>query len=799
MIRNYLKIAIRSLQKHKSFSFINIIGLSVGLASCLLIGLYINEELSYDKFHENSNRTYRVTRQFKAPDGSVGLHLSRVAPPFSEYMREDFSEIDKIGRFVDFGSLVSYQDKVFNEPSFIWADSEIADIFSFDIIEGDVMDALSSPSSVAMSKSMTLKYFGDEDPIGKIITYDNEIDLMVRAVFEDFPENASVRFELLGDFKYVNDVFGGAQALMPMWYRNMFSTFFTMKSPNDIASLKAKMPDFLVNHLGENGSVQNELVIQKLTDIHLKSNLADEQGVNSDIKYVYIFSAIALLILAIASINYMNLTTAKSANRAKEVGMRKVFGAARYNLINQFLVESILLVFMAVIIAFGITLLVLPSFRAFSGLQLDMAVIMNAPTLGLIVLFALSIGVIAGSYPAFYLTRFKILNVLKGKIASGAKSGNLRKVLVVTQFSISLILVVSTLVVFQQLNFIQNKSLGYDKDQMMIVRSNSELRENRQIFKDQLNALAGVQSVGRSIFVPTNQLLNSQGSAMVEVDGELKSTGTSLKELSVDHDFISTYKMEIVVGRNFSKLFTTDTASFILNETAIKSIGWEEPETAVGQTITYGNTRGQVIGVVKDFNFESLQSKIEPVIFTMSRRSNGAFSIKIVAENVKETVSEIEAIYGRIAPTYSIRFNFLDERFENLYSSETQRSELFTIFSGLAIFLACLGLFGLASYTVSQRGKEISIRKVLGASIKQIVGILSKEFIILIGISMILAIPVSWYFMGDWLKSYAYRISLNWTPFVIAGVIVTMIAILTISTQTFRAAITNPSKRLRDE
>lgn len=799
MLFNYINIAIRGFRKNRIFSLINIFGLSVGLCCCFLIGLYLNGELSYDKFHKNADNIYRVTRLFKSSDGTTGLHLSRVAPPFATYMRTDFEQIEKIGRFVNYGGIVKYEDKVFNEPNFLWADAEVVDILTFEAVLGDVETALTQPGSVILSETMSAKYFGEENPIGKTISYNNQTALLVRGVFKDFPSNSSYTMDLLADFSNIETAYGGREQLIKMWYRNQFTTLFTLKNSSDLDYIKSGMSAFLTRHLGENATDFAEIQIQKFTDIHLKSNLSDEQGLNGDFTYIYLFSAIAILILMIACINYMNLATAKSVNRAKEVGMRKVFGAAKGNLISQFLVESILLVFMAVLVAFGMSLLILPSFRGFTDMAFDLGALWNWSTILIVIVLSIMVGIMAGSYPAFFLTRFRILNVLKGKVASGSRSGALRKFLVVTQFTISVVLIISTIVIFQQLNFIQNKSLGYEKDQMMILSSNQEIQNNYQALKSELLKLSGVEGVTNSIFVPSNQLLNSRGTASIEVDGELKSTETGLKDLTVGYDFIETYKMELLEGRGFSENVASDSANFILNEAAVNQIGWANAQEAVGQNIEYGGIKGLVIGVLKDFHFESLQSEIQPTILALNNTFRGNLSIKLDARNIRETIGQIETLHTQFAPGFPISFNFLDDRFTNLYQSEEQRSQLFTIFSGLAIFLACLGLFGLTSYTVSQRGKEISIRKVLGSSVNHIIGILSKEFIVLVIVSMILAIPVAWYFMRDWLSSYAYRIELSWLPFVSAGVIVAGIALITITTQTFRAAMTNPVNRLRDQ
>lgn len=800
MFKNYIKVAFRNLKKHKVFSIINILGLSVGLTCCILIGLYINEEMSYDKFHNDSDNIYRFTRVFKSPDGSTSLHLSSLAPPFSPFLREEFpNEIEKIGRYVTFSGTVEFEDKLFQEPNFGFADPEVVEILTFESIEGDLKKALSEPGSVVISENMAKKYFGNDDPIGKTIKYGGQADLMVKAVFKDIPENSSVQLEMMGDFSIVEAFYGGKANMIVNWGSNNFKTIFTLKEDGRIPEIERNLEQFIAKHLGENGPSWTELHTQKFTDVHLHSNLSDEQGLNSDITYVYIFMSIAGLILAIACINYMNLATARSASRAKEVGMRKVFGAAKGNLINQFLVESIVLVLFAVVIAVAAAFLILPYFRQFTGLVLSFGLVENWNIIAIILGFALAIGVLAGSYPAFYLSSFAPLRVLKGKLTSGAKSGGLRRVLVVVQFTISVILIVSTMVVFQQLNYMQNKSLGYDKDQMMILGVSAQVGDQYETFKNELLNIPGVKGTGGSSRVPSGQLLDSSG-AQAEVDGEMAPTPVTIKVLSIDPDFIPTYQMELVGGgRNFTKDNSRDSASFILNEKSVEVIGWASAEEAIGKAMSYGGVRGTVIGVAKNFHFESLQSEIVPIIMVNRPGEMNSLSIKIEGNNIKSAVDEIENVYAKFSPGAPINYNFLNDRFEVLYNSETQRSQLFTIFSGLAIFLACLGLFGLASFTVAQRGKEISIRKVLGASVNQIVGILSKEFVILVVVSMVIAFPVAWYFMGDWLSSYAYRIDLSWVPFVAAALIAGLIALVTIGMQTFKAAVTNPSDRLRDE
>ncbi len=799
MLKNYVLIALRNLKKYKGFSFINILGLSVGLTCCLLIGIYIQEETSYDTHHENSENIYRFTREFISRDGSTSLHLANLAPPFAPYMSEYFNgQIDKIGRFGVYGLTVRVGDKVFTEPNFGFADAEIPQILTFEAISGDLVKALEQPGSVVISDEMALKYFGNQDPVGQTLNLENQIDLMVRGVYKKMPQKSSYQIDMMADFSIMEGFYGGKESMLGAWGSNNFQTLFTLTPSGSNDEILARMDDFLIAHIGENAPGFTQLHIQKLTDIHLKSNLSDEQGANSDITFIYIFTSIAVLILAIACINYMNLATARSANRAKEVGMRKVFGAGKKHLIWQFLIESILLTLIAVAIAIGFTYVLLPFFRESTGLIMAFDLVQNFDLILIILAAAILVGILAGSYPAFYLSAFRPLKVLKGQLSKGAKSGLLRRVLVVMQFSISVVLIIATLVVYEQLDFLQNSDLGYDKDQMMILSNSDEVYEQYETFKNELMNITGVKAVGGSSRVPSGQLLDSQG-AQAEVDGEMLPTEVVIKVISIDDGFIPTYGIDLASGRNLSKDYGTDSTSFILNKKAVEIIGWKDAQDAVGKNMIYSGVRGKVIGVVDDIHFESLQSEIVPMIFVNRPNSMRNISIKIEGGNIRSTAEQVEALYAKFSPSTPIAYNFLDERFDSLYQSETQRSQLFSIFSGLAIFLACLGLFGLASFTVSQRGKEISIRKVLGASINQIVNTLSREFIILVVVAMLISAPIAWYFMNDWLSGYAYRIDLGLLPFVIAGVVALGIAFATISMQTFKAAFANPSERLRDE
>lgn len=799
MLRNYFKIGVRSLAKHRIFTLINVSGLAIGFACCILIGVYISDELSYDRFHQHADKTYRLTREFKSPDGSTSLHLSRLAPPFVPLLKTDFPEMEMMTRFIQFGGPIRYEDKLFDETNIGWADNHIFDVFSFEFVSGNPEEALAEPNSMVISEEIEQKYFEDESALGKVLKFNNQASLKITGVFKEMPENSHFQMDMIGDFANIEAFYGGRENMMKAWGSNNFSTYFVIKEGATIAEIERRLPDFLIKHLGENATDWNALHVQKMTDIHLHSQLDDELGVNSDIKYVYIFTSIALLILVIAVINYMNLATAKSANRAKEVGMRKVLGAHKSSLISQFMIESLVLVFMALVLALMIVYFALPFLREFTdkSLLIDTPQIMSG--FGALILFALFVGVLSGSYPAFYLSSYKALSVLKGKLTTGVKSSGIRRTLVIIQFTISAILIACTGVVYQQMNYIQNKKLGYQKDRILTFRISSEIEDKIEVFKNELIQHPNINSASTSSRIPTIQLLDSQR-AQAEVDGETITPEVVIKALAIDHDFLETYQMELTAGRNFSRDFISDdTTAFILNEAAQEMIGWESPEDAVGKGLTYAGQKGKVIGITKNIHFETLQTAITPMVMYLPRRNPNWISVSIGTKDLKETVSFVEGLWASQSPNSPIRYRFLDERFETLYASEAQRSNLFTLFSFLAIFLACLGLFGLASFTVSRRSKEISIRKVLGASVQAIVTILSREFLILVGISILIAFPIAYLFMDDWLQSYAYRMDMNIIPFAGAGLIAILIAFTTISMQTFKAATRNPVKALKDE
>jgi putative ABC transport system permease protein len=800
MLRSYLRIAVRNLRRHKGYSAINILGLTVGLACFLLIALYVQDEVSYDRFHTNADRIYRVTRDFVSPDGTVSLHLGHAAPPFGPLLKNDFDEIEQIARLLESNSLFTYQENVYNEENVFIAEPAIFKIFSIKTLQGNPEKALNDPFTVMFSAPMAKKYFGNDDPIGKTIRLDNQYTATVTGVFEPLPAQSHFHPNFLISFATLEDsrIYGKEQ-LKTNWSNNSFATYLLLPARYNVAKMEKAFPAFLDKHMGKDTHTWTNLYLQKLTDIHLRSQLDSEIEANGDIRYVYIFSAIALFILLIACINYMNLATARSAGRAKEVGLRKVVGAFRSQLIGQFLSESLVLTSIALVLACLVAILLLHPLNTFTGKALSFSSFTQGPTIGVLLVLAILTGVLAGSYPAFFLSAFEPVKVLKGKLSTASRNDSLRRVLVVIQFSISIILIVSTTVVFRQLNYMQQEKLGYKKDQMLILPVYEDSTVNYQTLKEELKSHGSVKNTGRSSREPSGRLLDSMGAEVMKGDSLAPTTAT-IKYLSVDHDFLSTYEMKLAAGRDFSRAVTTDdTAAYILNETAVRLIGWKSPNQAIDQVFSYNGRTGKVIGVVRDFYFESLHEEIAPLVLLIQPDNFTKLSISLEGKDVQASVAHIEKVWKKFMPNRPFKYKFLDENFSQLYKAEEARGQLFTIMASLSIFIACLGLFGLASFTVSQRIKEIGVRKVMGASVPSIVVLLSKEFTKLVMLAFLIAIPFSWYFMHTWLQDFAYRINIGAGIFVIAGAVALCSALVTVSYQSVKAALTNPVKALRSE
>ena len=809
MIKNYFKIAWRNLVKHKGISAINLFGLTVGLTSCLLITVFILHELSYDRYNKNADNIYRVTRSFNNKDGVVSLNLSTIAPPFGYYLPTDFPEIKKMTRLIDDGiSPLRYKEKLFNQKELYFADENLFDVFSVKVLRGNPETALRDPFSIMLTEESAKKYFGDEDPMEKTIRYNNTFDLKVTGIYKAFPENAHMHPNMLCSFNTLKDttVYGEEQ-LRTNWGNNSFFTYLLLPDGYDIKNMESRFPAFIDKHMpeGYNSGIQpskmTKLGLQKLTDIHLYSHTDYEAEPNSDISRVYIFAAIAFFILLIACINYMNLSTARSVLRAREIGIRKVIGAEKKELIFQFIGESILIMLIATIIAFGLLILAVPWLNKVSGQQLSAALLIRWQVLLPLIISPFIIGAFAGLYPAVFMSSFKPVKTLKGFFKTGGAGLSLRKVLVVTQFSISIILIITTAIVYQQLHYMQKKSLGFDKEQLVIVPYNRSLGEKYESFRNDLLSNSSIKNATRTSRIPTGRLLDNMGAYIADGDSMMPVTA-DIKYVSVDYDFVPTYNIRMIAGRNYSREFGTDTAGFVLNQTAIKAIGWKSPEDAIGKDFKYGNTKGRVIGVINDFHFESMHQKIEPMVFCMFPQRFNYFnnlSVKISATNAISAISTIEKAWKNYIPEAPFEYSFMDENFDKLYESEQRQGTTFTIFACIAIFIACLGLLGLSAFTISQRIKEIGVRKVLGADVGGIVTLLSKDFLKLVLVAALISFPIAWYAMNNWLKDFAYRVNIQWWIFLVAALIALLVALATVSYQAIKAAIANPVKSLRTE
>lgn len=810
MIKNYIKIAWHNITRQKFISFINIFGLTVGLTCCLLILTYIFNELSYDRFNKNADRTYRVTRIFYTQNGDVSLHLGAVAPPFGPLLKTAFPEIERMTRILPNGNVtVQYKDKIFSEGLSVFTDENFLKVFTLDVAKGDKQDALNEPYCIMLTPDVARKYFGDADPINKTLKLDNNAhEYKVTGIFKPLPNNSHMHPEMLMSFATLRDssVYGENQ-LRTNFGNNSFYTYFTLPANYDVDKLSARLPGFLDKYvnLGQAATMKTskltKLTIQKLTDIHLRSHTDSEIDNNGDIKRVYIFSVIAVFILLIACINYMNLSTARSVLRAKEIGIRKVVGAQRSEIIRQFLSESVLITSVALVFALILSVMALPAINSFSGLHLSIGVLLNVKTIALIILLPFVIGLISGIYPALFMSSFIPAKVLKGIFKAGSSGLSLRKALVVLQFSISIVLIVATTVVFQQLRFIQNKSLGFDKDHILNLGYSNDLSNKFESFRQELLKNPGIKEVARSSRIPSGRLLDNSGASVRQGDS-IQPVKADIKYLATDHHFIPAYNIKLLAGRNFSLANVSDTNNYIINQAAVEMLGWKTAGHAIGQDMIYGGVKGKVIGVVNNFHFESLHQNIIPLLFALlppSRENYRRLSIKIDGHNVQSSINTIERVWHQYLPEVPINYTFLDDRFQRLYASEQLQGNLFTIFACIAIFIACLGLFGLSAFTISQRFKEIGVRKVLGASIPQIVIELSKDFLKLVLVAALIALPIAWYSMSQWLLDFAFRVNLGWWIFALAGILALVIAFVTIGFQSVKAALANPVKSLRSE
>ncbi len=811
MIRNYLKITTRNLLKHKFYTGINILGLAIGLACSLIIALYVLDELSYDTYHENSARIYRVDSNIKF--GGKDMNLAVGPAPMAEALKNDYPEVVSATRFRSWGSfLVKRKDENFKEYNVIWADPGVFDVFSFEVFRGNPTTALTEPNSIAVSEHIAEKYFHGEDPLGQFLTLDNNRECKITAVYRDLPSNSHFHFDIMMAME------GLEESKNPIWLSNNFNTYITLQEGNEPEDLEAKFPELLEKYIGpqvmqimgvsfdelEKSGSKVEYFLTPLTDIHLHSSRIGEFEPNGNIAYVYIFMAVALFILILACVNFMNLATAKSVDRAKEVGIRKVMGSYRIHLIKQFLTESVLLCLIAFLLALSISSLLIGFFNDLARKELSIP--FDQPIfLAGICIAALIVGIFSGIYPAFFLSSFKPLKVLQGRLSSGTRGSFIRNSLVVFQFTISILLIIGTAGVYNQLNYIQTKNLGFNKDQIIVIHDAYALGDQVEAFKNQILQSSEISMGTVSGFLPIPSNRNDSG-FWPEGQKSMENS-VSMQKWSVDYDYVETFDMNIIEGRNFSRKFPSDSAAMILNESAAKLFGFDNPVGQVIETFAFqeGNRidenkteKYEVIGVVENFHFESLKENISALCLIMGR-STGMISFKFNPAHTNDVITNIETTWKEIASNQPFQYSFMDDDFAKLYAQEQNTGNILAVFTGLAILIACLGLFALSAFTTEQRTKEIGIRKALGASVSNIVMLLSKEFSLLVVIAFLLSLPLAWYGLSVWLRNFEFKEDPGVVIYLTAGLVALIIAWITISFQSIKAALTDPANSLRDE
>ncbi len=799
MFRNYLKIAWRNLMKNKGYSAINIGGLAIGMACFLMIAMFIKHELSYDTYHENADNIYRVAHHYNDNDKQSKQIWGNA--PVADALKADFPDVLETVKFSGRSEvLLKYQERKFQEDNCFYVDETVFDVFSWPLLAGNPKTALVAPYSVVLLERTAKKYFGNQDPIGKTIEgvggRANDGAYTVTGVMKDLPSNSHFSFDALFS---MSSFYQSRPNIFDSWGYVDFYTYFVAHEQFDPIAFQTKVPEFLKRHDASSEEYFYDLSLEPLKDAYLNSKAARQPGGTGSLSNIYIFAIIGLFILLIACINFMNLATARSMERAKEVGIRKVIGADKKGLIYQFFGESLVMVVFASLIGLFIVSLSLPWLRELTGKDFMTSDVFNVPTMGVYVLTALLTGTLAGSYPALVLSGFTPVNVLKGVFRASPKGARLRRGLVVFQFSLSIALIASTAIVYSQMGFMLNKNLGFDREQMLVIDFNHDfdILLSMETIKEQFLALPEVSSVASSRSVPGSHFPNA--STFLETpQGEMKVTDPGLFE--VDIDFVSHFNIEMVAGRSYSADFPTDTISaMVINVAAAKRAGYADPKNIIGKKFTQWGREGQVIGVTENFNYLSLHQKVAPLALRLEPFSSRFINLKIKSNNLPSAIEKVRSAWAAVAPERPFVYSFLDQSFNTQYEADIRFKTLFALFAGLAIFIACLGLLGLATYSAMQRTKEIGIRKVLGASTSHLVGLLSKDFIKLVFVAIVIATPFSWYAMHQWLKGYAYRVDVDWWVFAIAGFLAVFIAICTVSFHAFKSANTNPVRSLRSE
>lgn len=803
MIRNYFAIAWRSLRKNGTFSFINIFGLSIGLACCLLISAYVYSELSYDRYAEKADQISRVELHVTG-NGAV------VDYPYVDWavgpgMKNAFPEVITFTRLSKgWQPYLRYKDALFKEEHLALADSNFLQVFSIPLLTGNEKTALKEPNSIVISKTFAQRYFGTEDPIGKLLTMNNSGEFKVTGLMDKLPDNSHFKFEAFVSMSTL-------PRQRDTWSNVGYYTYLVLHPQANKTEVETKFRDLVAKYvvpeiqqdmgvsLAEAQKSVDTFVfyLQPLQRIHLYSHTSYEMEPSGDIKYVYIFSALAVFILLLACVNFINLSTATSAKRAREVGVRKVMGSLKTQLIYQFLTESLLVAFCAMVFAYLIVGASLPYFNLLTGKSMDFAFFLQPITLAVIVTGFVLVGFAAGLYPAFFLSSFNMISVLKGNTLGSGKKDTLRSGLVVFQFSVSTALIIATLIVYQQLHFMQNKNLGYDKDQVLVINDTRMLRGNEQVFKEQLVKDSRVIHASIARQVPGQEIGGTQAFSKDQKENE-NNAEIHIDVFRVDYDYMATLGMEVKEGRNFSEDFPSDSSAIVVNETAVKEFGWDA-DHAVGKSIVVsGQAEYHVVGVVKDFNYASARQKIGPAVMMLPYHS-GSTLVKLHGADIPTFLEEAKKQWNAFSPNAPFSYYFLDERFAALYFAEERTGQVFTTFAVVGLVIAGLGLFGLSAFSAQQRTKEIGIRKVLGASAQQVLLMLSKQFLVLVLIAFVIAMPLITWAMNYWLEDFAYRTTIAWWIFVVAAGLSFFIAFASMCYQVVRAAIANPVNSLKAE
>lgn len=796
MFKNYLKAAFRSLFRYKFYTFINVFGLAIGLASVMLIALYVNQELSFDQFHQYENRIFRVNLDevFEGEAESIALTPSTLFPTF----KQEFPEIENGVRIYPSTGVLSFEEKLFQEKDFFFVDSTFFQVFSFPLLKGNPDKVLEAPFQIVISESAAKRYFGDEDPLNKVLMR-NKREYKVTGVMKDFPPNSHFNAEFVASFNTLD------ASKSEGWSPANYHTYLLLNSEAAAERLQPKIKAFTDRVLAEDNQNGNSLSYSlfPLADIHLRSNLDYEISPGGNLTYLYIFSIIAILILVVACINYMNLATARAADRAKEVGLRKVLGAQRKQLFFQFTGEAVLITSIALAFSYFIAHLSLPILNDLTNSKMLYEVLFTPQAIAVAFFVVLMVGFISGSYPALVLSGFQPIKVLKGKFSRSGKGSMVRKALVVFQFAVSTMLIASTLVVYDQLQFIQNKELGYNQEQLMSMKISWDAIKNYEAIKTALKRVPGVEEMSLS----TETLTEINGGYSIWVEGKEQGYNFPVTAMPTDNDFIKTTGVQLVSGNDFTptqmKLALPENreervTAFMINEFAAKKLGFTAEEI-VGKKAIMNGRKGEIVAVMKDFHFASLAKEIEPLVVFLERSYSRTVMVKVSTDNLENTLAGIKATWAQLVPYVPFDYQFLSDEFSAMYNSEKNTANIFTIFSSVAIFIACLGLLGLISFMAIQRAKEISIRKVLGASVFNVISLITSDFAKLLGISFLIATPTVYFIMNEWLNGFAYRTTIGAQVVGITMTLSVLIAFATISYQAIKAATANPINSLKEE